>query len=128
MALSDEVRLILEDGSVFEGKSFGYRGSVAGEVVFYTGMTGYPESLSDPSYTGQILVPTFPMVGNYGVPSREERGGISRFLESQRIMASGLVVSDYAELYSHWNAQTSLAEWLVENRVPGITGIFPSKI
>ncbi len=123
MALSDEVRLVLEDGSVFEGKSFGYRGSVAGEVVFYTGMTGYPESLSDPSYTGQILVPTFPMVGNYGVPSREEKGGISRYLESQRIMASGLVVSDYAALYSHWNAQTSLAEWLVENRVPGITGV-----
>ena len=118
-----DVRLVLEDGSVFEGQSFGYRGSVAGEVVFYTGMTGYPESLTDPSYTGQILVPTFPMIGNYGVPEPQDAGGLHPFFESDRIQASGLVVADYAGLYSHWNAGRSLAEWLEASRVPGITGI-----
>lgn len=118
-----DVRLVLEDGSVFEGQSFGYRGSIAGEVVFYTGMTGYPESLTDPSYTGQILVPTFPMIGNYGVPEPQDAGGLHPFFESDRIQASGLVVADYAGLYSHWNAGRSLAEWLEASRVPGITGI-----
>ncbi|HPJ78385.1 MAG TPA: glutamine-hydrolyzing carbamoyl-phosphate synthase small subunit [Prolixibacteraceae bacterium] len=118
-----KVRLVLEDGSVFEGKSFGCRRSVAGEVVFYTGMTGYPESLTDPSYVGQILVPTFPMIGNYGVPAAGMHDGLSRHYESPRIMASGLVVADYAGLYSHWNASFSLAEWLQESGVPGITGI-----
>lgn len=118
-----KVVLTLEDGTVLEGRSFGAETSVAGEVVFYTAMVGYTESLSDPSYTGQILVPTFPMVGNYGVPSDEQEDGIEKFYESNKIHAAGLIVADYSEAYSHWNADKSLGEWLKEWDVPGITGI-----
>lgn len=117
------VKLVLEDGTEFEGKSFGYKRSVAGEVVFYTGMTGYPESLTDPSYAGQILVPTFPMIGNYGVPDDSYQDGLPRFFESEKIQASGIVVCDYSHEYSHWNAQRSLSGWLVSSGVPGIYGI-----
>jgi len=120
MAQEKKVRLVLEDGTVFEGKSFGYDKSVAGEVVFYTAMTGYPESLTDPSYTGQILVPTYPLIGNYGVPSDAEKDGINAYYESDKIHASGLVVSDYSFEYSHWNAVKSLSDWLKEYKVPGI--------
>lgn len=116
-------RLILEDGTVFEGKSFGYENSVAGEVVFYTGMTGYPESLTDPSYSGQILVSSYPLVGNYGVPKDESENGISRFFESERVHITGLIVSDYSFEFSHWNAAKSLADWLKENKVPGLYDI-----
>lgn len=116
-------RLILEDGTVFEGKSFGYENSVAGEVVFYTGMTGYPESLTDPSYSGQILVSSYPMVGNYGVPKDESENGISRFFESESVHITGLIVSDYSFEFSHWNAEKSLADWLKENKVPGLYDI-----
>lgn len=118
-----KAKLILEDGSVFEGKSFGYDKSVAGEVVFYTGMTGYPESLTDPSYSGQILVSTYPMIGNYGVPSDEQDNGISRFFESNEVHISGLIISDYSFEFSHWNAEKSLADWLKEYRVPGLYDI-----
>lgn len=117
------VKLVLEDGTEFEGESFGYKRSVAGEVVFYTGMTGYPESLTDPSYAGQILVPTFPMIGNYGVPDDSYQDGLPRFFESEKIQASGIVVCDYSHEYSHWNAQRSLSGWLVSSGVPGIYGI-----
>ena len=118
------VTLILDDGSRFQGKSFGYDKSVAGEVVFNTAMMGYPESLTDPSYVGQIMVLTYPLVGNYGVPSREEApNGLSRFMESDRIHPEAIVVSDYSYEYSHWNAQCSLAEWLKEEKVVGVTGI-----
>jgi len=115
--------LILEDGSVFEGKSFGYGKSVAGEVVFYTAMVGYPESLTDPSYAGQILVSTYPMIGNYGVPSEKQDQGFSVFLESEKIQASGLIIADYSDRYSHWNAEKSLGDWLISYQVPGLTGI-----
>lgn len=118
-----KAKLILEDGSVFEGKSFGYDKSVAGEVVFYTGMTGYPESLTDPSYSGQILVSTYPMIGNYGVPRDEQDNGISRFFESNQVHISGLIISDYSFEFSHWNAEKSLADWLKEYRVPGLYDI-----
>ncbi|QZT38895.1 glutamine-hydrolyzing carbamoyl-phosphate synthase small subunit [Halosquirtibacter xylanolyticus] len=117
------VKLVLEDGTIFEGKSFGKEKSIAGEVVFYTAMVGYTESLSDPSYKGQILVPTYPMVGNYGIPSADQQEGVEKFYESDRIHASGLVVADYTDDYSHWNAEKSLGDWLKENDVPGITGI-----
>lgn len=118
------VTLILDDGSRFQGKSFGYDKSVAGEVVFNTAMMGYPESLTDPSYVGQIMVLTYPLVGNYGVPSREKApNGLSRFMESDRIHPEAIVVSDYSYEYSHWNAQCSLAEWLKEEKVVGVTGI-----
>ncbi|MDE7388003.1 MAG: glutamine-hydrolyzing carbamoyl-phosphate synthase small subunit, partial [Muribaculaceae bacterium] len=116
--------LILDDGTRFEGESFGYDGNVAGEVVFNTAMTGYPESLTDPSYAGQLMTLTYPLVGNYGVPSAEVGpDGIAEFMESDRIYASGLIVGDYSEQYSHWNAKESLSEWLKRDKVPAITGI-----
>lgn len=115
--------MILEDGTVFEGKSFGYEKSAAGEVVFYTGMTGYPESLTDPSYSGQILVSSYPMIGNYGVPKDETEDGISRFFESEKVHITGLIISDYSFEFSHWNAEKSLGEWLKENQVPGLYDI-----
>ncbi len=118
-----KIKLVLEDGTVFEGKSFGYHKSVAGEVVFNTAMTGYPESLTDPSYEGQILVSTYPLIGNYGVPKNDMENGIPKFHESDRIHISGLVISDYSFEYSHWNAENSLREWLIQNKVPGIFGI-----
>ena len=111
-----QARLILDDGSTFCGWSFGYNGSTAGEVVFNTAMTGYPESLTDPSYAGQILVMTYPLVGNYGVPTPQ-------LWESDRIHVKALIVADYSEAYSHWNAQESLASWLQREKIPAITGI-----
>lgn len=117
------VQLILDDGTVFEGYSFGSEKANAGEVVFNTAMVGYPESLTDPSYLGQILVVTFPLVGNYGVPDNTFTDGISDFYESDKIQVNGLIISDYSHEYSHWNAKRSLGEWLKENDVPGIYGI-----
>lgn len=118
------VTLVLSDGTRFHGKSFGYDAPVAGEVVFNTAMMGYPESLTDPSYEGQLLTLTFPLVGNYGVPPfTMEENGIPSFMESERIHASALIVSDYSDYYSHWNAVESLSEWLKREKVTGITGI-----
>ena len=118
------VRLVLDDGTVFFGKSFGYDKPVAGEVVFNTAMTGYPESLTDPSYAGQLMALTFPLVGNYGVPEcRMEQNGLSAFMESDRIYAKAIIVSDYSEEFSHWNGKETLAQWLKREEVPGITGI-----
>lgn len=116
-------KLILQNGLIFNGFSFGYKRSSAGEVVFNTAMSGYPESLSDPSYSGQILSFTYPLIGNYGVPTSDIENGIAKFLESEKIHAQGVVVSTYCEEYNHWNAQKSLGEWLIENKVPGIYGI-----
>lgn len=115
--------LTLEDGTQFQGFSFGETKSVSGEVVFNTAMTGYPESLTDPSYSGQILVLTFPLIGNYGVPCNEMQDGMLRFFESDRIHIKALVVSDYSLEYSHWNAVRSLDNWLKENGIPGIYGV-----
>lgn len=123
MLEATKAKLILEDGTVFEGKSFGYEKSAAGEVVFYTGMTGYPESLTDPSYSGQILVSSYPMIGNYGVPKDKTEDGISRFFESEKVHITGLIISDYSFEFSHWNAEKSLGEWLKENQVPGLYDI-----
>ena len=118
------VRLVLDDGTVFFGKSFGYDKPVAGEVVFNTAMTGYPESLTDPSYAGQLMALTFPLVGNYGVPEcRIEQNGLSAFMESDRIYAKAIIVSDYSEEFSHWNGKETLAQWLKREEVPGITGV-----
>jgi carbamoyl-phosphate synthase small subunit len=114
------IKLILEDGSEFNGKSFGYEGSIAGEVVFNTAMTGYPESLTDPSYKGQILVLTYPLVGNYGVPREESENNLYKFFESDRMHISALIISDYSAEYSHWNAERSLGEWLEQNKIPGV--------
>jgi carbamoyl-phosphate synthase small subunit len=115
-----QAKLTLEDGTVFVGKSFGSEKPVAGEVVFYTAMTGYPESLTDPSYTGQILVSTYPMIGNYGVPYGETEEGIHKFFESHKLHISGLIIADYSFEFSHWNAEKSLADWLKEYEIPGI--------
>jgi len=116
-------KLILEDGTEFKGKSFGFEGSVAGEVVFNTSMTGYPESLSDPSYAGQIMVATYPLIGNYGVPEAVTTNGVPDFFESEHIQVTALIVSDYSAEYSHWSAKRSLGDWLTENRIPGLYGI-----
>lgn len=118
------VTLVLSDGTKFKGKSFGYDAPVAGEVVFNTAMMGYPESLTDPSYAGQLMVLTYPLVGNYGVPPFSvEANGLPTFMESDRIYASAIIVSDYSEEYSHWNACESLADWLKREHVPSVTGI-----
>jgi len=115
--------LVLDDGTEFRGHSFGAPHSAAGEVVFSTAMNGYPESLSDPSYKGQILVATFPLIGNYGVPNIRLVDNMAEFFESDRVQISALVISDYSFSYSHWNAAKSLSDWLNENQVPGIYGI-----
>ena len=119
-----QARLILEDGSQLVGWSFGYDAPTTGEVVFNTAMTGYPESLTDPSYAGQILVTTYPLIGNYGVPDTGlGDNGLPLFMESEKIHAKALVVADYSETYSHWNAKESLASWLKREKIPAITGI-----
>jgi len=106
-----------------EGISFGYPESIAGEVVFNTGMVGYPEALTDPSYKGQILVFTFPLVGNYGIPPGSNNTELERYFESKSGMVSGIIVCDYSDAHHHWNADTSLAQWLYNQKIPAITGI-----
>ena len=119
-----EAKLILSDGTVFYGWSFGFEGETAGEVVFNTAMTGYPESLTDPSYAGQILVTTFPLIGNYGLPDTGiGEDGLPLLMESERIHPKAIVVADYSEQFSHWNAKESLASWLKREKIPAITGI-----
>ena len=119
-----QARLILDDGTEFLGWSFGAEKNVSGEVVFNTAMTGYPESLTDPSYAGQMLVFTYPLIGNYGVPSVGlESNGLPTWMESGRIHVKAMIVADYSEAYSHWNAKESLAQWLCREQVPAITGI-----
>ena len=118
-----EIKLVLEDGSEYLGKSFGYFGSSAGEIVFNTAMTGYPESLTDPSYHGQILISTYPLIGNYGVPDDKIVNGLPEIFESSKIQVNGFVISDYSFEYSHWNAKKSLSDWLNEHKIPGIFGI-----
>ncbi len=116
--------LRLQDGTEFAGWSFGYDKAVAGEVVFNTAMMGYPESMTDPSYAGQIMVMTYPLVGNYGVPEFSvEDNGLATFMESDKIYVRAIVVADYSEQYSHWNAKESLSDWLKREQIPGITGI-----
>ena len=117
------VKLLLEDGTELHGKCFGSESSVSGEVVFNTAMTGYPESLTDPSYKGQILVLTYPLIGNYGVPGHESENGLPKYFESDRMHISGLIVSDYSFEYSHWNAKLSLADWLKSQKIPGVFDI-----
>src|SRR3989338_8343929 len=116
-------RLVLEDGTVYEGYSFGSSASKAGEVVFTTGMVGYPESLTDPSFRGQIMVCTFPLIGNYGVPPHEQEDMLLKHFESEHIHVQGLIVADYSEESYHWNRSKSLADWLQEEKIPALTGI-----
>ncbi len=119
-----KVTLILDDGTKFHGESFGYEKPAAGEVVFNTGMIGYLESLTDPSYAGQLMVMTYPLVGNYGVPPIDEKtNGLADYAESDHVQPAALIVSDYSEAYSHWNAKESLGDWLKREQVPAITGV-----
>ena len=117
--------LVLEDGTKYEGEIFGAEKSVSGEVVFSTNMAGYTESLSDPSYAGQILVTTYPIVGNYGLPSDEldPETGLTRFWESRKFHPFAYIVHDYTDKYSHWNAVESLEEGLKRNGVVGLAGV-----
>lgn len=124
MVNKNNIRLVLKDGSVFLGNSFGAEKSIAGEVVFNTGMVGYPETLTDPSYSGQILALTYPLIGNYGVPGKDkDKKGILKNFESDKIQVKGLVIDDYSMEHSHWNAVKSLSDWLKEENIPGIYGI-----
>jgi len=116
---------MLEDGSIFDGIGFGYPDDIVGEVVFNTGMVGYTEALTDPSYRGQILCLTYPLIGNYGVPSVEDTDefGLPRFFESDRIQVRGLIIHDLSVVASHWSCVKTLDEWLYEQRIPGICNI-----
>ncbi len=121
---SSGATLELQDGTTFSGEAFGDFRPTAGEVVFNTGMVGYPESLTDPSYRGQILVLTYPLVGNYGVPPTGlDAMGLPRHFESERIQVAGLVVASLSRDYSHHSATRSLHEWLTEEGIPGLTGV-----
>ena len=123
MQPNKKATLFLENGLEFQGFLFGYEQPAHGEVVFSTAMVGYPESLTDPSYSGQILCVTYPLVGNYGVPTEHFSHGISSYFESERIHVRALIISDYSFNYSHWNAVRSLDTWLKEQKIPGIFGI-----
>lgn len=123
-----EAKLVLHNGEAFKGISFGAERSLSGEVVFNTGMTGYPEALTDPSYKGQILVLTYPLIGNYGVPHSHEINGVDTNFESEQIHVQGLVVSEYSLQHSHWNAKKSLGEWLKEQNVPALYGVDTRKL
>lgn len=108
-------KLVLEDGAVFEGKTFTGDGEVSGEVVFTTSMVGYQETLTDPSYRGQILLFTYPLIGNYGVIAGEE--------ESHKVQAAGVLVREYTPYHSNWASEQSLAALLEEAGVVGVEGI-----
>ena len=118
-------KLVFGDGTVLDGMGFGYSAAVFGEIVFNTGMVGYPETLTDPSYSGQILTLTYPLVGNYGVPdpSIKDKDGISKFFESDKIQVRGLVVHELSLTASHWNLTMTLDEWMHNEKIPGISGI-----
>jgi carbamoyl-phosphate synthase small subunit len=117
--------LLLEDGTLFFGEGFGAEATVVGEVVFNTGMVGYPESMTDPSYAGQVLCFTYPLIGNYGVPSAGEKDvfGLPRYFESGGIKVSGLVVQEYCQRPSHWASVQTLSDWMADQGVPGIEGV-----
>lgn len=116
-------RLLLADGTEFSGTVFGAPRSTRGEVVFNTGMVGYPESMTDPSYRAQILVMTYPLIANYGVPKRVPEDWLESTFESDRIQVAALIVSTLSRDYSHWSAASSLDEWLLEEGIVGIEGI-----
>lgn len=117
------MKLILEDGTVLYGQAFGAANPVCGEVVFNTGMSGYVEALTDPSYRGQILVPTYPLMGNYGVPAPRSAESVDAPYESNRIQVQGLVVQNHIEEFSHHAATRSLGDWLKSEGVTAICGV-----
>jgi carbamoyl-phosphate synthase small subunit len=124
-----KTKLVLKDNTIFSGISFGAESSSAGEVVFNTGMVGYPESMTDPSYKGQILTLTSPLIGNYGIGgSCKDKNQISKRFESNKIQIQGLIVSEYSENFSHFDSKKSLGQWLKEEGIPAITGIDTRKL
>ncbi|ABX12982.1 glutamine-hydrolyzing carbamoyl-phosphate synthase small subunit [Nitrosopumilus maritimus] len=118
-------KLIFDDGTVLDGEGFGYSTTVFGEIVFNTGMVGYTEALTDPSYKGQILTLTYPLVGNYGVPDPEVKDddGIPKYFEANEIQARGLVIHELSHTASHWNLSMTLDEWMYNEKIPGIAEI-----
>lgn len=116
---------MLQDGSVFDGIGFGYPTDVTGEVVFNTGMVGYTETLTDPSYRGQILCLTYPLIGNYGVPDPQikDEFGLSKYFESDNIQVKGLLIHNLTDVASHWSCVKTLDQWLFEEKIPGISDI-----
>src|SRR5215471_5216222 len=107
--------LALEDGRVWKGRGFGAEAEVVGEVVFNTSMTGYQEILTDPSYCGQIVTMTYPLIGNYGVNQQD--------IESRRVFAEGFVVKELSRTVSNWRAEGSLDDYLEASGIPGISEI-----
>jgi carbamoyl-phosphate synthase small subunit len=126
--ISKNAILVLEDGTSFEGYGFGAKRKVSGEVVFSTSMVGYPEALTDPSYQGQILTFTYPLVGNYGVPAKENDYGVFRYFESEKIRVSGILIHELCEKPHHWASVKTLNDWLEEEKIPGIFGIDTRKL
>ena len=118
-------KLIFDDGTVIDGEGFGYSTTTFGEIVFNTGMVGYTEALTDPSYNGQLLTLTYPLVGNYGVPdlAAVDEDGISKYFESSKIQIRGLVIHELSLTASHWNLSMTLDEWMYDEKIPGISGI-----
>lgn len=117
--------LVLQDGQIISGVPFGAEVDVDGEVVFQTGMVGYPESMTDPSYHAQILVLTYPLIGNYGIPGNDlDEFELPKYFESiGKIWIAGLIVDELCETPSHWKLKKTLSKWMTENNVPGISGI-----
>jgi len=117
--------IVLEDGSTYRGTGFGYPKTVGGEFVFNTGMVGYTETLTDPSYRGQILCLTYPLIGNYGVPSNsiKDRYGLPKYFESDSIQVSGLIVHEISNVANHRECHKTLDKWLFDEKIPGISGI-----
>jgi len=120
--------LVLEDGSTFVGYGFGAPKKVSGEIVFSTSMVGYPESLTDPSYKGQILTFTYPLVGNYGVPPYDKENGVLKYFESEDIKVTGFIVHELCKNPFHWASNRTLDQWLKDEGVPGIYGIDTRKL
>jgi len=120
--------LVLEDGSTFVGSGFGAPKKVSGEIVFSTSMVGYPESLTDPSYKGQILTFTYPLVGNYGVPPYDKENGVLKYFESDDIKVTGFVVHELCENPFHWASTRTLDRWLKDEDIPGIYGVDTRKL
>src|SRR5213593_3445552 len=121
--MNREGMLVLEDGYTVEGRVFGFPKAASGEVVFNTGMVGYPEALTDPSYKGQLLVLTYPLIGNYGVSDGQVAGTLDGSFESEGLQISGLIVSEFSEEHSHWRAATGFKNWLTDGGIPALSGI-----
>ncbi|RMW34761.1 MAG: carbamoyl-phosphate synthase (glutamine-hydrolyzing) small subunit [Candidatus Nitrosomarinus sp.] len=118
-------KLIFDDGTVIDGEGFGFPTTAFGEIVFNTGMVGYTEALTDPSYNGQLLTLTYPLVGNYGIPDPAitDEDGISKYLESDELLMRGLIIHELSLTASHWNLSMTLDEWMYNEKIPGISGI-----